>query len=109
MTHIKLTKRNISFNENPVASDSHGNKTYFCYASISSTQKQLEKILESGCLPETAEITGKNGMKFKIATYQGDGFWFESEIKDSKKWRLWTPFKDETNLKKIAKNAKKKA
>ena len=102
MTHIKLTKRNITFNHNPVASDSHGNKTYFCYASIASTQKQLEKIFGSGCLPETAEITGKDGMSFKIASYQDDGFWFESLIKDAKKWRLWTPFKDETKLKKIA-------
>jgi len=109
MTHIKLTRKNISFNNNSVASDSHGNKTFFCYASLSSTQKQLEKIFESGCLPETAEITGKNGVSFKIASYQDDGFWFASGIKDGKKWRLWAPFKDETNLKKIANKAKKKA
>ena len=102
MSHIKLTKRNITFNPHPVASDTHGNKTYFCYASMSSTQKQLEKIFSEGALPKSAEITGKNGMTFKIATYQDDGFWFESEIKDSKKWRLWAPFKDETKLKQIA-------
>ena len=109
MTHIKLTRKNINFNNNPVASDSHGNKTYFCYATLASCQKQLEKIITKGLLPETAEITGKNGMTFKISVYQGDGFWFASDIKDGKRWRLWAPFKDETNLKKIAKDAKKKA
>jgi len=109
MTHIKIARRNIDFNNNPLASDSHGNKTYFCYATLASCQKQLEKIIEKGLLPETAEITGKDGMTFKISVYQGDGFWFASEIKEGKKWRLWTPFKDETKLKKIAKNAKKKA
>jgi len=114
MTHIKLKKRNITFNNYPVASDSHGNKTYFCYATLASCQKQVEKILAKGLLPKTAEITGlpdgitdKGEMKFKLSVYQGDGYWFQSEIRNAKKYRLWVPFKDETKLKEIAEKNKK--
>ena len=113
MTNIKQKKRNITFNKHPVASDSHGNKTYFCYASLASCQKQVEKILSEGLLPRTAEISGLSNemsvsgiMKLKISVYQGDGYWFQSEIKKGKKYRLWVPFKDETNLKKIAEKNK---
>jgi len=108
MTDVTLTKKNITYNHHSVASDVHGNKTYFCYASLSSCQKQLEKILAKGNLPKTAKITGANELMFKISTYQDDGFWFESEIKDGKSWRLWAPYKDETSLRKIVKKSKLK-
>ena len=106
MSHIKIGRRSVTFNNHPVASDSHGNKTCCCYATLASCQKQITKIYAEGKLPETAEITGKNGMKFKISTYQDDGYWFTSNIEDGKSWRLWTPYKDEARLKKII--AKKK-
>jgi hypothetical protein len=108
MTDVTLTKKNITYNHHAVASDTHGNKTYFCYASLASCQKQLEKVLAKGNLPKTAKITGKDNLTFKISTYQDDGFWFESEIKDGKSWRLWTPHKTEAILKKIVKKSKLK-
>ena len=108
MTDVTLTKKNITFNHHSVASDTHGNKTYFCYASLASCQKQLEKVMMAGKLPKTAMITGKNEMTFKLTTYQDDGFWFESKIKDGKSWRLWTPYKDESSLKKVVKKLKLK-
>ena len=106
MADITLSKKNISYNHHPVAADSKGNKTYFCYATLASCQKQLEKILVKGELPRTAEITGKDGMALKVCTYQDDGFWFESKIKDGKCWRLWTPFHNQEKLKKIVKKSK---
>ena len=110
MTDVTLTKKNITFNHHSVASDTRGNKTYFCYASLASCQKQLEKVLAKGNLPKTAKITGKDEdeLIFKISTYQDGGFWFESKIKDGKSWRLWTPYKDESSLKKVVKKSKLK-
>jgi len=107
MSHIKIGRKSITFNNNPVASDSHGNKTFFCYATLAACQKQISKIFLEGKLPETAEITGKQGMQFKISTYQDDGFWFTSGIQEGKTWRLWAPYKDESSLKKIVKASKK--
>lgn len=107
MSHIKIDRKSITFNNNSVATDSHGNKTYFCYATLAACQKQISKIYAEGKLPETAEITGKNGMHFKISTYQDDGYWFSSSIEEGKSWRLWAPYKDETSLKKIIKASKK--
>ena len=106
MSHIKIARKSITFNNHPVATDSHGNKTHFCYASLAACQKQLTEMHAAGSLPKTAEITGKNGMQFKICTYQDDGYWFVSAIKEGKSWRLWTPYKDETSLKKIIKKKK---
>ena len=100
MSHIKITRRSVTFNNNPVATDSHGNKTYFCYATLAACQKQITQIYAKGNLPETAEITGKNGIQFKISSYQDDGYWFASNIEDGKSWRLWAPYKDEVSLKK---------
>ena len=107
MSHIKIARKSITFNNHPVATDSHGNKTYFCYANLTACQKQITKIHTEKKLPETAEITGKNGMQFKISTYQDDGYWFASDIKEGKSWRLWTPYKDASSLKKIIKASKK--
>ena len=106
MSHIKIGRKSITFNNNSIASDSHGNKTFFCYATLAACQKQISKIFLEGKLPETAEITGKNGMQFKISTYQDDGFWFTSGIQEGKTWRLWAPYKDEASLKKIIKKKK---
>lgn len=106
---ITLTKKNIFFNDHPAASDAHNNKVYFCYATLSSCQKQVEKIFEAGNLPRFARIKGKPNIDLKISCYQNDGFWFQSEVVDGKSHRLWVPFKDETELKKIAEKAKKKA
>ena len=100
MSHIKITRKSVTFNNNPVATDSHGNKTYFCYATLAACQKQITQIYAKGNLPETAEITGKNGMQFKISSYQDDGYWFVSNPKEGKLWRLWAPYKDESSIKK---------
>tara|TARA_B100000035_G_C20569542_1_gene366217 strand:+ start:31 stop:357 length:327 start_codon:yes stop_codon:yes gene_type:complete len=107
MTDIVLSKKSVFFNEWPASSDSHGNKTYFCYATLASTQKQVEKVLSEGRLPRYARIKGKNPIDFKIACYQDDGYWFQSEPIDGKSHRLWVPFKDETKLKQIAKKQNK--
>jgi len=109
MTNIKLKTKNVFFNQHSASSDSHGNKTYFCYASLSSCQKQVEKILSQNLLPKTAEITGKENIQFKLVVYQEDGYWFQSPIKDGKRWRLWVPFKDESALNKAAEKAKKQS
>jgi len=103
---ITLAKKSIFFNEHPAASDSKGNKTYFCYATLASCQKQVEKVLSEGRLPRTATIKSKESIQLKISCYQDDGFWFQSEAIDGKKHRLWVPFKDETKLKEIAKKVK---
>lgn len=107
MIDIELTKRNVHFNPHPAASDAHGNKVYFCYASLSSTQKQVEKIFAEKRLPRYARIKGKPAIDFKISCYQEDGYWFQSEVVDGKSHRLWVPFKDETKLKEIAKKQNK--
>ena len=107
MTNIVLSRKNITFNEYSAASDAKGNKTYFCYASIKSCQAQVAKIIESGNLPRTVEVTGKNKMQFKISTYQDNGFWFKTNIHEGKKHRLWVPYKDLSNLKTIAEKHRK--
>lgn len=107
MSHIKLKTKNVFFNPHAIASDTHGNKTYFCYASLSSCQAQVEKILNKGNLPKTAEIKGRENIDFKLSVYQDDGYWFQSPLKEGKRWRLWVPFKDKTNLKNAVDKVKK--
>lgn len=109
MSHIKIKSKKVFYNPNPVATDSHGNKTYFCYLEDSSCQKQIEKIFKDGLLPKTAEIKGREDLNFKLSVYQDDGYWFQSSLKEGKVWRLWVPFKDKVHLEKLAEIAKKNA